>query len=242
MATPRWVHSWAPGIGAAIGNGVNHHNGASVGGAIGAIAGATIAANAAATTAPRRIRAGLLWRARAGVLPRTDELLHSGSALLRRSGGGISAAPHLRGSVSELWAAAVSGALSIAGAAERRARRARLGESRIWEPTGQPRSPWILTVTLTEERQRQTRIAAVPTSMPSGCRCSRFASGKSSATLLPLERIVVCCIDRLNPPPIQRLNFFGLSIRTQWLRMKSRFREYWDKLGFELVPILSKSS
>ena len=33
------------GIGAAIGNSVNHHNGALVGGAIGAVAGATVAAN-----------------------------------------------------------------------------------------------------------------------------------------------------------------------------------------------------
>ena len=42
--------------------------------------------------------------------------------------------------------------------------------------------------------------SSAPTSVLSGCRCSRFAAVDSSATLLPPRRIIVCCIDRLNPP------------------------------------------
>ena len=39
-----------------------------------------------------------------------------------------------------------------------------------------------------------------PTSKPSGCRCSSFASCTSSATLRLLTQFSVCCIDQLNPP------------------------------------------
>src|SRR4030095_11558078 len=40
-----------------------------------------------------------------------------------------------------------------------------------------------------------------PTSRPSGRPCSRCVRGTSSATLLLLTQLSVCCIDRLNPPP-----------------------------------------
>lgn len=40
-----------------------------------------------------------------------------------------------------------------------------------------------------------------PTSGPSDCPNSRSVAAVSSATLLPPLRWLVCCIDRLNPPP-----------------------------------------
>jgi hypothetical protein len=43
--------------------------------------------------------------------------------------------------------------------------------------------------------------SSAPTSKPSGCRCSSFVFGTSSATLRLLTQISVCCIDQLNPPP-----------------------------------------
>lgn len=43
--------------------------------------------------------------------------------------------------------------------------------------------------------------SSAPTSMPSGRPCRRFGSDTSSATLLLPQQWLVCCIDRLNPPP-----------------------------------------
>lgn len=43
-------------------------------------------------------------------------------------------------------------------------------------------------------------LSSAPTSKPSGCRCSSFVSGTSSATLHLLMQFSVCCIDQLNPP------------------------------------------
>jgi len=47
--------------------------------------------------------------------------------------------------------------------------------------------------------------STAPTSTPSGRRCSTCVCGTSSATLLLPTQWSVCCIDRLNPPLVLRV-------------------------------------
>ena len=65
--------------------------------------------------------------------------------------------------------------------------------------------------------EESTRPSSAPTSMPSDRRCSTFVSGTSLATLLLPKQCLVCCADRLNPPPKADLRANGLVARNRSL-------------------------
>ena len=81
---------------------------------------------------------------------------------------------------------------------------AQAAECHPFEPRCPPRTrPRDQRASLSDEASSQPSIA--PTSMPSGWRCRTFVSGTSSATLFLPKQWLVCCADRLNPPPSAEL-------------------------------------
>ena len=133
------------GVGAAIGNSVNYHNGAWVGGAIGALAGASIAANAGGYYDPAYGYVPDYYGACAGVLLATDLLLRAGAGVLRPSGRRIPVASRLRGRSVPVLCPALRGPVSRAEPAELWARTRELAGRRPARTTGvgqwQPWSP-----------------------------------------------------------------------------------------------------